>query len=110
MPARNQRILIYPDEEGKPGQVMSFPLWWDHRGFFEKYGDRQIDTGHPIYVDYGLLLTPGEALEWDKQCRERFSISPMNMTIESDMQQMESALKNARWVIVESYEWESGLD
>jgi hypothetical protein len=28
----------------------------------------------------------------------------------SAMQQLESALRESRWVIVESYEWESELD
>jgi hypothetical protein len=28
----------------------------------------------------------------------------------SAMERLESALKKANWVIVESYEWESGLD
>lgn len=107
MPARTERIYIYPAEKGQPGQVLPFPLWWDRRTFFEKYGDRKIDTGHPIYVDYGLLLTPGEALAWDKDSRTRFV--PQNPKVETDMQLVKSALKKARWVIVESSEWESGL-
>jgi hypothetical protein len=111
MPARAERIYIYPDEVGQPGQVMRFPIWWDRRGFFEKYHDREIDTGHPIYVDYALLLTPGEALEWDKQCRAQSPAGWWSKTpkLQSDMRRLESALKNARWVIVESFEWESGL-
>ena len=111
MPARNERIYIYPAEEGQPGQVMRFPIWWDRRGFFEKYRDREIDTGHPLYVDYVLLLTAGEALAWDKRCREQFFSDPRgkNLNIVSDMEQMELVLKKAKWVIVESYEWESGL-
>jgi hypothetical protein len=111
MPARAERIYIYPAEEGQPGQVMRFPIWWDRRGFFEKYGEREIDLGHPLYVDYAYLLTPGEALEWDKRCRAQFSANPggKNPKVVSDMQRMELALKQAKWVIVESYEWESGL-
>ena len=77
-----------------------------------KYREREIDTGHPIYVDYAFLLTPGEALEWDKHCRQQFSSSPggIHSKVSSDMQQLEAALKKAKWVIVESSEWESGLD
>jgi hypothetical protein len=112
MPARAERIFIYPAEEGQSGQVMRFPLWWDRRGFFEKYRDREIDTGHPIYVDYALLLTPWEALEWDKRCREEYlsDVADKSLHVLPDMERMESALKKARWVIVESYEWESGMD
>lgn len=112
MPARAERIYLYPAEEGQTGQVMRFPIWWDRRGFFEKYGDRQIDLGHPLYVDYAFLLTPGEAIAWDKRCIKRFFSNQQvkNPKIVSDIQRVEAALKNAKWVIVESYEWESSLD
>jgi hypothetical protein len=112
MPARAARIYLYAAEADQPGQVMDFPLWWDRRGFFAKYGDRQIDLGHPLYVDYALLLTAGEALAWDKRCREEFYSDPSSKRPHnvSAMQRLGSALKQARWVIVESYEWESGLD
>ena len=112
MPARKERIYLYPDKVNRPGQVIGFPIWWDRRKFFENYGDRQIDLGHPIYVDYALLLAPSEALEFDKLCREKFHADPKTNSqhFESDMQQLKSALKKAKWVIVESYEWESGLD
>jgi len=112
MPARAERIYLFPAEEGQPGQVMRFPLWWDRSGFFEKYRDREIDLGHPFYVDYAFLLTQGEALAWDKRCRKQFSSnqSSKHPKVVSDMQSMESALKKAKWVIVESYEWESGME
>ena len=111
MPARTERLTIVPAEEGLPGQTMAFPLWWDRRGFFEKYREREVDTGNPFTVDYAFLLTAGEALEWDKQCRLQFLSDPGSLKpwIESGMQQLESALRMAKWVIVESYEWESGL-
>lgn len=99
-------------EADQQDRIMDFPLWWDRRGFFDKYGDRQIDTDHPIYVDYAFLLTPEEALAWDKECREKFYADPNSMKphIVSAMQRLQSALKRAKWVVVESYEWESGLD
>jgi hypothetical protein len=112
MPARAERIYLFPADEDQPGRVMRFPVWWDRRGFFDKYGDRKIDTGNPFYVDYALLLTQGEALVWDKACREKFSgdFRSRRRNLELEMQQLEAALKKSRWVIVESYEWESGLD
>lgn len=91
---------------------MRFPVWWDRREFFNKFRNREIDTGNPIYVDYAYLLTPGEALVWDKTCREKFSGDSRRQkrNLESEMQQLEAALKKSKWVIVESSEWESGLD
>ena len=112
MPAVSYRIYLCPSKSGKPGWIMDFPVWWDRVEFFKKYGQRQIDTGNPIYVDYGLLLTVWEARVWDEACRESFAQDPRSRqqrTIDA-MQQLETRLKATSWVIVESYEWESGLD
>jgi hypothetical protein len=90
---------------------MEFPLWWDRKEFFEQFGGRQIDTGHPIYLNYALLLAGWEAIAWDKRCREQFAQdarSPEPPLVER-MRRWESWLDTASWVIVESYEWESGL-
>lgn len=91
---------------------MDCPAWWHHGGLFEKYGERALGLGNPIYVDYAFLLTPFEALEWDKQCREAFSgdVRSHLRNRDAEMLQFEAALKSSKWVIVESYEWESGLD
>lgn len=112
MPAYREKIYICPGENGQPVWISDFPLWWDRRAFFSKYGERQIDTGNPFYVDYGLLLTGSEANVWDKRSREAFANNPDSQEphVVETMRWLESLLKAASWVIVESYEWESGLD
>lgn len=112
MPARTERIYLFPSDTSQPARVMRFPIWWDRRGFFAKFRDRELDTGNPIYVDYAFLLTMGEALVWDRTCREKFAGEPRSQKRDftPEMQQFEAALKKSRWVIVESSEWESGLD
>jgi hypothetical protein len=112
MPAYRERIYICPKENGRPTWVLDFPLWWDRSAFFKKFGDRQIDTGNPFYVDYGLLLTGGEAKAWDKRCREAIAGDARSQKphLVEDMRRLESMLETANWIIVESYEWESGLD
>jgi hypothetical protein len=112
MPAYRERIYICPGENGQPAWILDFPLWWDRGGFFKKYGDRQIDTGNPFYVDYGLLLTGSEANAWDKRCREAFATYPHSQEahVVEAMRGLKSMLRAASWVIVESSEWESGLD
>ena len=111
MPAYSERVYLCPRQHGHPGWIEKYPLWWDRRAFFEKYGERQIDTGNPFSVDYGLLLTVGEAMAWDKRCRETFEIPPMNKeSILEAMTRWTALLKTAAWVIVERYEWESGYD
>lgn len=112
MPAYRERIYIYPAQNGQPGWIIDFPLWWDRTEFFKKYGDRQIDTGNPVDVNYALLLTGWEAMAWDRHAREQFardSRARQPFFVEA-MQRCETLLKGAGWVIVESYEWESGLD
>jgi hypothetical protein len=112
MPAYRERIYLCPAQNGQPVWIREFPVWWDRGEFFKKYGERRIDTGNPIYVDYGLLLTMGEAYTFDKQCREAFAQDPRGRRVEigKAMQQWETMLKSVQWVIVESYEWESGLE
>lgn len=112
MPAYRHRIYIFPGKNGQPAWILDFPLWWDRQAFFKKYGDRRIDTGNLIYVDYGLLLTGSEAYVWDQRAREAFDSHPRSKAahIVEAMRRLEPLLKTASWVIVESYEWESGLD
>lgn len=90
---------------------MEFPFWWNRDEFFEKYGGRRFDTGDPIYVDYALLLAGWEAIAWDEHCRAQFALDTRSKEpffVEA-LQRWESMLKTASWLIVESYEWESGL-
>lgn len=110
MPAYRERIYICPDENGQPAWIMDFPSYWNRRVFFEQYGQRRIDTGNPFYVDYGLLLTAGEARAWHKRCQEALVGEPSGPAahVVEAMERLASKLEKASWVIVESYEWESG--
>jgi hypothetical protein len=110
MPAYQETIYICPSENGQPVWILDFPLWWDRGAFFKKYGDRKIDTGNPFYVDYGLLLTGSEANAWDKRCREALASGSQKPHVVEAMGRLEPILRAASWVIVESSEWESGLD
>ena len=112
MPAYRERIYICSGENGQPAWILDFPLWWDRGAFFKKYGDRQIDTGNPFSVDYGLLLTVSEAIAWNKRSIEAFASHEASQKphMVERMAHLESVLKKASWVIVESFEWESGLD
>lgn len=112
MPAYREKIHVCPGENGQPARILDFPLWWDRRAFFEKYGDRRIDTGNPFYVAYGLLLSGSEANAWDERCKEAFANHPGSQAPHNleAMRRLRSILKTASWVIVESSEWESGLD
>ena len=54
---------------------------------------------------------PAEATALNKYCVEQFSrIHPgSESTISEDNLELELLLRNTSWIIVESYEWESGL-
>ena len=112
MPTYREKVYICPDQNGQPVWITEFPIWWDRAGFLKKYGGRQIDTGNPFYVDYGLLMTGWEAKAWDKQCRAHFAGNPRSRlpSVIETMDRLESMLQAASWVIVESSEWESGLN
>jgi hypothetical protein len=111
MPTYRERVYICPDHSGQPGWILEFPLWWNRQEFFKEYGDCMIEAENPFYVDYGILLTVWEAVEWDKRCRVQFAREARSQEpfyIDA-MLHWEALLKTASWVIVESYEWESGL-
>ena len=118
MPARSERIYLCPRESGHPGWVMEFPAWWDRAGFFARLGtfqqpgSRWFDTGNPWGVDYALLLTMGEAASWDERCRNAMGGSAQDQSADlfEAMQQLRARLADSQWVVVESHEWESGLD
>ena len=112
MPARSERLFIFPLENGQPARIIRFPVWWDRGEFFKRYSHREIDLGNPIDANFAWLLTSAEAAAWNKQCTGQFSASLFSRekNIKEDMDQLEAVLRDASWVIVESYEWESGLD
>lgn len=112
MPAFRERITICPTEDGRPARTLDFPSWWQRPAFFEQYSQRRIDTGNPFYVAYGLLLTAGEARAWHERCKEALADNPggQGAQVVEAMERLESLLKTASWIIVESYEWESGLN
>ncbi len=111
MPARSERIYIIPGDKSVPLQQLQFPGWWNRREFFKQFREREIDTNNPFYVDYGYLLTVGEAIAWNNSCQEEYLAANQHIRpqLKQDMQQLTEYLKKAKWVIVESYEWESGL-
>jgi hypothetical protein len=112
MPAYRERVYLCPERTGQPVWVGPMPEWWDRRAFFAKFGERSVDTGNPIYADYVLILTQWEASAWDQECRERFPANRLSgqEVTGAEMEAWQAQRRAARWVIVESYEWESGLE
>jgi hypothetical protein len=112
MAAYRERAYLFPEEDGQPGWILDLPIWWRRSEFFEKYGSRQIDTGNPFHVNYALLLTAWEAMAWNRACQEQFSQDPRSQmpSVLGSMREWAAKLDSASWVIVESYEWESGIE
>jgi hypothetical protein len=112
MPARSERITIAPRKNGGAVRILRFPSWWDRGAFFEKFKGREIDTGNPIDWNLAWLLSAAEAAAWDDLCRGALPSAPSagNIAVQEEMRQLEALLREAAWVIVESVEWESGLD
>ncbi len=112
MPARSERIYIIPCKNGEPIRILPFPLWWNRSEFIKKYQRRELDLENPIDANYAWLLSSAEAIAWDKECNMQFCRDPLKNepNVLEERRELESALVKASWVIVESYEWESGLD
>ncbi|MBP1659702.1 MAG: hypothetical protein H6P95_894 [Candidatus Aminicenantes bacterium] len=112
MPARSDRITVVPDRNGQPVRVLRFPAWWDRAAFIERFSDRELDTGNPIDWNLAWLLSAAEAAAWDDLCRAGLPKDPRGVDplLLEEMGQLAALLRQGGWVIVESHEWESGLD
>lgn len=112
MPARSERITIVPGTNGGAVRVLRFPSWWDRAAFFEEFKAREIDTGNPVDWNLAWLLSAAEAAAWNDKSRGAQSSGPLDGTlnVQDEGRRLEALLREADWVIVESYEWESGLD
>jgi hypothetical protein len=112
MPARFERITVVPDRDGQPVRILSFPRWWDRDAFFESFKGRELDLGNPVDWNLAWLLSATEAAIWDERCRKGFQgtrpVDPAGL--EEDMRALTDTFRDASWVVVESREWESGLD
>ncbi|MDX1616965.1 MAG: hypothetical protein R3300_21840 [Candidatus Promineifilaceae bacterium] len=97
MPAYRERVYVCPRENGQPARIVDVPLWWDRRAFFEQFGQRQIDTGNPFYVDCGLLLSGAEASARDRHRREAVSDHPASQepSALAAMERLAAVLKTA---------------
>jgi len=112
MPARAERVSIYPDKNGEPGLILPFPAWWNRDEFFKRFKQREVDTGNPIDANYTFTLTSREAVAWNEECKNRFMSTSRSTKQEvlDAMRRLELAISKSSRVIVESYEWESGMD
>jgi hypothetical protein len=112
MPARLVTVRVIPVKDGRPCLVRTFPSWWDLGAFFENFKARELDLGNPIDWNLAWLLSATEAVLWDERCRKAFrGLRPGDpVGLEDDMRALADALREASWVVVESREWESGLD
>jgi hypothetical protein len=112
MPARSERIYIFPSRNGYPAWVLSFPVWWNRSDFIKRYQKREIDVGNPIDANFVYILNAAEAAEWNEECIRRVAAEPLscNPHVLEDQRKLKDALKQSQWLLVESYEWESGMD
>lgn len=37
MPARTERIYLFPSDINQPARVVQFPVWWDGRELFNQF-------------------------------------------------------------------------
>jgi hypothetical protein len=112
VPSYRARAYICPAKNGEPVSIVDFPPWWRRIEFYNQYGQRQIDSLNPWYVDYGYLLAAAEATAWNRQEWSLFAADPRSRedSVVEAMHLWEELLAGASWVVVELYEWESGYD
>jgi len=91
---------------------MPFPYWWNRSEFIHRYQKREIDLGNPIDANYVWVLNSAEAAVWNEECVKLFSADPLSRhpQILEEQRKLGDALTKSQWLLVESYEWESGLE
>ena len=91
---------------------MRIPVWWSCGDLFREYRERHVELQSLAYDDTAFLLTNWEAVVFDERSREQFASDPRSSEpfILEQMERLKTALTGAKWVVVEAYEWESGLD
>ena len=109
---RIRGVALRGDE---PGWSVENVFWWDTWALLEKYPHRILEG--LAYTDYVLVLTPVEAMEWQRHLREAFDRDPNRHSaaaqyesVEAFSRRLEATQYDIRWVIVEMYEWESGME
>ena len=109
------RIRGVPLKGDAPGWSVENVFWWDTWALLEKYPHRVLEG--LAYTDYVLVLTPVEAMEWQRRFREAFNQDPHRLpsagsreSVEACSRQLEATRHDICWVVVEMYEWESGMD
>ena len=112
MPARAERIHLYSAIPNIPNRIIDFPAWWDRRLFFDQFGERQHETANQFDVNYSYKLTAEEALHFDTVCQKLAYPNPGDIRplVQNLINDFRSMVVDCKWVIIESYEWESGFD
>ncbi len=111
MPAKAERLYLYPDlhfdRKSEPGQIVEFPVWWDRREFFKLFKSREVDCSNPVDQKSAYLLSVDDALAFDKECLGKTTarLGTIPLHIRDGQAEFIEALRQAKWVIVESYEW-----
>jgi len=111
MPARAERIYLYPDSHfdrlSEPGHILEFPSWWDRREFFSRFKSREVDCSNPVDQISAFLLFVDDAFAFDKECVERSAIKlgAIPSHIHNKQAEFMDLLRRSKWMIVESYEW-----
>jgi hypothetical protein len=89
------------------GEVAEVP-WWPPALVFELPGIREMDANSP-YVDYVAGVSPEDAALLDEEAWGKMP-NPKPYAAERERLRERFARRDAvQWVLVQIYEWESGL-
>ncbi len=115
------QVWVVPREAGDACAIFEGPHWWDRDTLAPEhlnlYTERCIDTGNPFWMDSVRLFSGEEARAIDSVARERYRAKcrqiygrGLRRPEIQEMARFRQALNQAVWMVVFTYEWESGLD
>jgi hypothetical protein len=108
------KIRGIPIKDDQPLWSVDNVIWWDIPLLMQNYPGREIEDQN-LYLDYVIVLTPDEAVLWNERFREDCQKKGL-LQHEDGIKQikelgdkLETSKNTLRWILIERYEWESGM-
>ena len=120
--ATRTRIVGVPVQDKHPVWVVDYILWWPMGTLIGNIGTQNAVSGFresvdsTLYLDYVGIFNKEEFVRLNDDYKARFLADedkkPLHAEQQGRMRDVDTMLKqhlDIKWILVEQYEWESGL-
>jgi hypothetical protein len=116
------RIIGVPVSNDSPVWTVAHILWWRIEDFIGKKGEIndprfRESVDRTLYLDYVGIFNLEEFIQWNDGFKRDFLADEKRKTIHEAqrqlMEQVDAYIRkrlDTKWVLVEQYEWETGMN